>query len=73
MQNANVNCHDRLKNPALLSLPINLSASPKRRNLHTFSCAFLQTSISFEFDWLIGLSLSVPIGQSNCFGFTAPN
>ena len=57
-----VNCSDRPKNPALLSLPINLSANPKRRNLHTFSRAFLQTSISFEFDWLIGLSLSVPIG-----------
>ena len=68
-----MNCYDRLKNPALLSLPINLSANPKRRNLHTFSRAFLQTIISFEFDWLIGLSLSFPIGQSNCFGFTFKN
>lgn len=68
-----MNCSDRLKNPALLALPINVSANPKRRNLHTFSRAFLQTIISFEFDWLIGLSLSLPIGQSNCFGFTAPN
>ena len=60
---------------APLCHPIRSKTKTNRDSLtYTFSRALLRLPVcASSFDWFTGLSVSLVIGQSNCFGFTTLN